>query len=194
VAGKAKGFAATNPLLHDDFHAAGGFATGCPQPPEAVYQPALSGFSGSYTEAGTRPPLHWGQVGMVGVLHTWGRTLTYQPHVHYLVPAGGVDQATNWLPARNAFLLPVKSLGKIFRAKFHQALRKSACYDEIPAKIWRQPWVVHCKAVGDVPTGKPRPAPYRLKNSSVVSCSMCCPKGSSRCVIMAFSALACEPS
>jgi hypothetical protein len=134
-----------------------------------------------------------GQVGMVGVLHTWGRTLTYQPHVHYLVPAGGVDQATNWLPARNAFLLPVKSLGKIFRAKFHQALRKSACYDEIPAKIWRQPWVVHCKAVGDVPTGKPRPAPYRLKNSSVVSCSMCCPKGSSRCVIMAFSALACEP-
>jgi hypothetical protein len=44
-----------------------------------------------------------GQVGMVGVLHTWGRTLTYHPHVHYLVPAGGVDQDGNWLPARNAF-------------------------------------------------------------------------------------------
>ena len=76
-----------------------------------------------------------GQVGMVGVLHTWGRTLSYHPHVHYLAPAGGVDKDGNWLPARNAFLLPVKALAKIFRAKFRQALRKSSCYDEIPSKV-----------------------------------------------------------
>ena len=54
----------------------------------------------------------------VAVLHTWGRTLTYHPHVHYLVPAGGVDETGNWLAARNAFFLPVKALAKIFRAKF----------------------------------------------------------------------------
>lgn len=65
-----------------------------------------------------------GQVGMVGVLHTWGRTLTYHPHVHYLVPAGGVDKNGNWLPVRKTFLLPVKALGKIFRAKFLQALQR----------------------------------------------------------------------
>jgi hypothetical protein len=65
------------------------------------------------------------------------------------VPAGGIDSAGNWLPARNAFLLPVRALAKIFRAKFRQALQKSSCYEEIPSKVWRQPWVVHCKAVGD---------------------------------------------
>ena len=101
-----------------------------------------------------------GQAGMVGVLHTWGRTLTYHPHVHYLVPAGGVDETGNWVPARNAFLLPVKALAKIFRAKFRQALRKSACYDDIPAKVWRQPWVVHCKSVGDGASSLKYLAPY----------------------------------
>ncbi len=105
-----------------------------------------------------------GQVGMVGVLHTWGRTLTYHPHVHSPergpVLAAGVDETGNWLPARNAFLLPVKALAKIFRAKFRQALRKSACYDEIPAKVWRQPWVVHCKAVGDGASALKYLAPY----------------------------------
>ena len=101
-----------------------------------------------------------GQVGMVGILHTWGRTLTYHPHVHYLVPAGGVDKNANWIPARNAFLLPVKALAKVFRAKFRQALRKSDCYDDVPAKVWRQPWVVHCKAVGDGASALKYLAPY----------------------------------
>jgi hypothetical protein len=87
-----------------------------------------------------------GQVGMIGVLHTWGRTLTYHPHVHYLVPAGGVDKDGSCLPARNSFLLPVKALARIFRAKFRQALQKSPCYEEIPAQVWQQPWIVHCKA------------------------------------------------
>jgi hypothetical protein len=93
-------------------------------------------------------------------LHTWGRTLTYHPHVHYLVPAGGIDINGNWIPARNAFLLPIKAQAKIFRTKFRQALRKSACYDEIPAKVWRQPWVVHCKAVGDGASALKYLAPY----------------------------------
>jgi predicted RNA-binding Zn-ribbon protein involved in translation (DUF1610 family) len=101
-----------------------------------------------------------GQLGMVGVLHTWGRTLTYHPHVHYLVPAGGVDKNGNWISARNPFLLPVKALGKIFRAKFRQAFRKSGCYDDVPAKVWRQPWVVHCKAVGDGASALKYLAPY----------------------------------
>jgi hypothetical protein len=116
-----------------------------------------------------------GQVGMVGVLHTWGRTLTYHPHVHYLVPAGGIDQVGNWISVRNAFLLPVKALGKIFRAKFRQALRKSDCYAAIPAKVWRQPWVVHCKAVGDGASALKYLAPYifrvAISNKRIVKMS-----------------------
>jgi len=81
------------------------------------------------------------------VLHTWGRNLAYHPHVHYLVPAGGLaaDRKT-WLVARQNFLLPVKALSRIFRAKMRQALAK---VDElISPEVWRQNWVVHCKAVG----------------------------------------------
>jgi hypothetical protein len=101
-----------------------------------------------------------GQAGMVGVLHTWGRTLSYHPHVHYLVPAGGMDQAGNWLPALESFLLPVKALARIFRAKFRQALRRSSFHGEISAEVWRQPWVVHCKSVGDGGSALKYLAPY----------------------------------
>ena len=46
-----------------------------------------------------------GQIGLVGVLHTWGRNLAYHPHIHYLVPAGGLAANTQtWLPARQDFL------------------------------------------------------------------------------------------
>ena len=90
-----------------------------------------------------------GQVGMVGVLHTWGRNLAYHPHVHYLVPAGGLaSDGKTWLAARQKFLLPVKALSRIFRAKMRQALAKVDVEGLISADVWRQNWVVHCKAVG----------------------------------------------
>ncbi len=90
-----------------------------------------------------------GQVGMVGVLHTWGRNLSYHPHVHYLVPAGGLaSDGKTWLAARQKFLLPVKALSRLFRAKMRQALAKVDVEGPISADVWRQSWVVHCKAVG----------------------------------------------
>lgn len=90
-----------------------------------------------------------GQVGMVGVLHTWGRNLAYHPHVHYLVPAGGLAaDGKTWLPAHQKFLLPVKALSRIFRAKMRQALQETNADGDIPVEVWRQSWVVHCKAVG----------------------------------------------
>jgi hypothetical protein len=91
-----------------------------------------------------------GQVGMVGVLHTWGRNLSYHPHVHYLVPGGGVSSNGTWKPSRKNFLLPVKALSRIVRAKFRDALRKTDadCFSEIPASVWQQDWVVHCQPVG----------------------------------------------
>jgi hypothetical protein len=75
----------------------------------------------------------------VGILHTWGRNLAYHPHIHYLIPAGGLAANTQtlrssgqaWLPARHDFLLPVKALSKIFRGKFRQALQKTALISQI---------------------------------------------------------------
>ena len=77
-----------------------------------------------------------GQIGLVGILHTWGRNLAYHPHIHYLVPAGGLAVGTQtWLPARQDFFLPVKALSKIFRGKFRHALQKTAFFTQIPARV-----------------------------------------------------------
>lgn len=90
-----------------------------------------------------------GQIGMVGVLHTWGRNLSYHPHVHYLVPSGGLSaDGQQWLPARQNFLIPVKALSILFRAKFRDALQRTPLFDQVPPEVWRQDWVVHCKSVG----------------------------------------------
>ena len=89
-----------------------------------------------------------GQLGLVGVLHTWGRTLTYHPHVHYLLPAGGWSEDHIWRPAREDFLLPVKALSPIFRARFREALRPTDLFNATPATVWEQDWVVHCQPVG----------------------------------------------
>jgi hypothetical protein len=102
-----------------------------------------------------------GQMGMLGVLHTWGRNLSYHPHLHFLIPGGGLttDEQT-WLPSRNDFLLPVKALSRIVRAKFRDALRQALLFDLVPASVWRQPWVVHCQPVGHGLTALKYLAPY----------------------------------
>ena len=102
-----------------------------------------------------------GQVGLVGVLHTWTRNLAYHPHVHYLVPGGGwsADQQS-WQAARNNFFLPVKALSRLFRARFQQHLRQTPFFSQIPTDVWHDDWVVHCKPVGNGKTALKYLAPY----------------------------------
>ncbi len=117
--------------------------------PRLIYDLLLRMSSEATQQLARDPRFVGGQVGMVGVLHTWGRNLAYHPHVHYLVPAGGLAaDGKTWLAAHQKFLLPVKALSRIFRAKMHQALRKLDADGHIPVEVWRQSWVVHCKALG----------------------------------------------
>ena len=114
-----------------------------------------------------------GQIGMVGVLQTWGRNLAYHPHIHYLIPAGGLAMdSQTWLPARQDFLLPVRALSKIFRSKMKAAVCDTDCYKQLPAKVWKQEWVVHCEAVGSGIGALKYLAPYifrvALSNSRLV--------------------------
>ena len=102
-----------------------------------------------------------GQIGMVGVLHTWTRQLAYHPHVHYLVPGGGVHaDGRTWLQAHHNFFVPVKALSRLFRATFQRLLQKTSLFPQFPPKVWQQDWVVHCKPVGNGQTALRYLAPY----------------------------------
>jgi hypothetical protein len=89
------------------------------------------------------------QVGLLGVLQTWTRDLRYHPHIHYLVPGGGLaEDGRSWVTAKADFLVHVKPLAALFRAKLRAALRQTALWTEIPETAWQQPWVVDCRSVG----------------------------------------------
>ena len=99
-------------------------------------------------------------LGMVGVLHTWTRQLLYHPHVHYLVTGGGLSNAGRWLPSRKDFLVPVKALSPIFRAKFRDELKNTELFALVQAPVWRQAWVVHSEPVGSGQAAFKYLAPY----------------------------------
>jgi hypothetical protein len=102
-----------------------------------------------------------GQIGLVGVLHTWTRNLIFHPHVHYLAPAGGLhSDGKTWLPARQGFFLPVRALSRLFRTAFKRGLQKANLFEQVPSKVWSQEWVVHCKPVGDGQAALKYLAPY----------------------------------
>lgn len=65
-------------------------------------------------------PRHLGaRIGITAVLHTWGSALTHHPHVHMIVPGGGISlDGERWISSRPAFLVPVRVLGKLFRRLF----------------------------------------------------------------------------
>jgi hypothetical protein len=100
------------------------------------------------------------RLGMVGVLHTWTRQLLFHPHVHYIVTGGGLTDAGRWLPSRKAFLVPVKALSPIFRAKFRDALQQTELFTQIPPPVWHKPWVVHSEPVGSGTQAFQYLAPY----------------------------------
>ena len=93
-----------------------------------------------------------GKIGCMGILHTWSRTLEYHPHIHFLIPAGGLsDDNSIWLPVnQKKFLFPVTALSKIYRALIRDKLKaEQALFSQIPNHVWFKKWVVHCMPAGN---------------------------------------------
>jgi len=85
--------------------------------------------------------------GFTGVLHTWGRQLQYHPHIHYIVPGGGLSaDRTTWRPSRANFFVPVKALSPIYRAIFKEEMRQAGLLEQIDPQAWTIPWNVHSQA------------------------------------------------
>ena len=91
------------------------------------------------------------QVGCIAVLHTWTRALRYHPHVHLIVTAGGLSaDRTAWIASQHpAFLVPVKALSVLVRAKMCAALNRAGLLGQVSPEVWTTPWVVHAQPAGD---------------------------------------------
>ena len=89
-----------------------------------------------------------GNIGVLAVLHTWGSTMEYHPHVHCLVPGGAlVKDLGVWQAGGDSFFLPVRALSRVFRGMFLEALSEVVPASEIPQGLRGKEWVVFCKAV-----------------------------------------------
>jgi hypothetical protein len=110
-------------------------------------------------------PKHLGaEIGMVGILHTWGQNLLLHPHIHYAIPAGGLaPDHRRWVHPKYPFFLPVKVLSRVFRGKFIAGLKhlyrrkrlrcagpaallaNPAHFAKLLRRLHRQDWVVYAK-------------------------------------------------
>jgi hypothetical protein len=93
------------------------------------------------------------KTGMFSILHTWGQNLSLHPHVHCVVPAGGLTKEGKWKHAGGdgKFLFPVKALSQVFRARFVAGLRQLIRVNvwDVDKKfiesLFEKPWVVYAK-------------------------------------------------
>jgi hypothetical protein len=93
--------------------------------PTLGYDLLLAASSQALQDLAHNPKRLGATLGLLGVLHTWTRTLEYHPHVHYLVPGGGLSlDQRQWISSRPKFLLPVKALSDRCRTLFREALQK----------------------------------------------------------------------
>jgi len=110
-------------------------------------------------------PKHLGaEIGFLGVLHTWGQNLLHHPHVHFLVPGGGIaPDGESWVACRPGFFLPVTVLSRLFRGLFlrdlekafaagalnfftaHRHLHEPAAFRRFLAPVYKAEWVVYAK-------------------------------------------------
>jgi hypothetical protein len=92
------------------------------------------------------------QAGLLAVLQTWTRDLRYHPHVHCVVPAGGLSRdGQRWVrPKHPDYFLPQRMLAARFRTRLKQFLQQNLprLLAQIPAALWRQDWVADVQPVG----------------------------------------------
>lgn len=118
--------------------------------PELLHDLLFAESAAALQEVAAVPRLLGAELGFVGVLHTWGRQLQHHPHVHFVVPGGGLS-GRQWVPARQVdWLLPVAKLAAIFQRRLEGALRASApaLHATVPAGVWRSRWIVHSQPAG----------------------------------------------
>ena len=137
------------PYFHVVFTLPGELNRLCLYAPERVYD-ALFATAWSVIDSFAGDGVHLGaRTGMIAILHTWGQNLSLHPHLHCIVPGGGISPAGYWKRARSKgrFLFPVKALSRVMRARMVAALRKAFPGEDpqLFRALFTKPWVVYAK-------------------------------------------------
>jgi hypothetical protein len=132
--------------------------------PRIVYTLLFRAVSQTLLEVAATPRHLGARIGFLAILHTWGQTLMHHPHVHCVVPAGGIASGgQSWVQCRPGFFLPVRVLARLYRGKllallstahaagrlqFHgdlQRLARPASFRALIGEVRKQDWVVYAK-------------------------------------------------
>ena len=124
--------------------------------PKAVYDALFEAAWGTINTFGNNPENLGAATGMISILHTWGQQLSLHPHLHCIVPGGGLSKQGQWKTAKSKgkYLFPVKAMSKVFRAKYAEALKaKISNLDKsLVNALFKKEWVVFAKR----PFGNPQ--------------------------------------
>jgi hypothetical protein len=103
------------------------------------------------------------KLGFTSVLHTWGQNLMHHPHIHCIVPGGGLSSTGKWVSSRKKFFIPVKVLSHKFRGKFLYYLKQlylqnklefhgseahlsdTSKFETLLSSVYSKEWIVYCK-------------------------------------------------
>ena len=140
------------------------------QSPKAVYDLLFHTAAHTLQQIAANPRHLGARLGFFVILHTWGQTLVHHPHVHCVVPAGGLAKdGRAWKPCRPGFFLPVRVLSRLFRGKFVAGLRAAfndgrlelhgrltrywhpRAFEQLLREACRTEWVVYAKPPFDGP-------------------------------------------
>jgi hypothetical protein len=144
------------------------------QSPRVVYDLLLRTASETLQQIAQNPRHLGARLGFFAILHTWGQTLVHHPHVHLVVPAGGLaDDGRTWKSCRPGFFLPVRVLSRLFRGKFVAELkaafregrlelhgrlaryRSPDAFEQLLHEACHTEWVVYAKPPFDRPEHVP---------------------------------------
>lgn len=124
--------------------------------PKAVYDALFEAAWGTIRTFGNNPKNLGAATGMISILHTWGQRLSLHPHLHCIVPGGGLSKQGKWKTAKSQgkYLFPVKAMSQVFRAKYVEALkaRISNLDKTLINDLFKKNWVVFAKR----PFGNPK--------------------------------------
>lgn len=139
--------------------------------PCCFYELLFAAASATLLEVAASPKRLGAQVGVIAILHTWGQNLLLHPHIHCVVPAGGLaPDHSQWVSTKSNFFLPIPVLRRVFRGKFVAGLKRLRQRGKLcrsgPARVFADPkqfaallrrlhlrrWVVYAKAPFGGPT------------------------------------------